>query len=139
MPNVSKISIALTQELAELVRQAVASGEYAADSEVIREALREWKVRRHLKQHEREELQRLWAEGLASGPGRLGGMRAIKQEARRRLASDAVSERNEDRWRGTISPLVPKRTWSKSGSISPATTPKLRIASSMKLNAPLSG
>lgn len=93
MANVSKISVALTRELAELVRQAVRTGEYASDSEVIREALREWKLRRYLRQHEREELQRMWAEGLASGPGRLGSMRTIKQEARRRLASAATSEK----------------------------------------------
>ena|SRR5271166_4378540 len=87
MANVSKMSIALTRKMAELVRQAVENGEYASDSEVVCEALREWKLRRHLRQHEREELQRMWAEGLASGPGRLGSMRAIKQEARRRLTS----------------------------------------------------
>jgi antitoxin ParD1/3/4 len=93
MANVSKISVALTPEMAELVRQAVESGEYASGSEVIREALREWKLRRNLRQHEREELQKMWAEGLASGPGRLGSMRAIKQEARRRLTADAPPDR----------------------------------------------
>jgi hypothetical protein len=60
--------------MAETVRQAVASGEHESDSEVIREALQEWKLCRQLRQHEREELQRMWAEGLASGPGRLGTM-----------------------------------------------------------------
>lgn len=85
MANVSKISIALTAEMAELVRQAVESGEYASGSEVIREALREWKLRRRLRQHEHEELRRLWQEGLESGPGRLGNVGAIKREARRRL------------------------------------------------------
>ena len=41
MPNVEKISIALTPEMVALVRDAVESGEYATCSEVIREALRE--------------------------------------------------------------------------------------------------
>ncbi len=40
MSNVSKISIALTAEMNTLVQAAVASGEYATSSEVIREALR---------------------------------------------------------------------------------------------------
>ncbi|MFO5475003.1 MAG: type II toxin-antitoxin system ParD family antitoxin, partial [Dolichospermum sp.] len=40
MPNVEKISIALTPEMAALVRDAVKSGEYASSSEIIREALR---------------------------------------------------------------------------------------------------
>jgi antitoxin ParD1/3/4 len=85
--KVSKVSAALTPELAELVQQAVASGDYASGSEVIREALREWKLRRTLKLHERDELRRLWAEGLASGPGRFDDFEAIKREARRRLAA----------------------------------------------------
>ena len=42
MPNVQKVSIALTSELAELVRAAVDSGDYASSSEVMREALRGW-------------------------------------------------------------------------------------------------
>jgi antitoxin ParD1/3/4 len=86
--KVSKVSVALTPEMTDLVQQAVASGEYASGSEVIREALREWKQRRALKLQEQDELRRLWAEGLASGPGRFGSIDDIKQEARRRLAAD---------------------------------------------------
>ncbi|MEC9264611.1 type II toxin-antitoxin system ParD family antitoxin [Pacificispira sp.] len=75
-----KISISLTDEHAQLVQDAVKSGDYASSSEVIREALREWKAR-HL-------LARLWDEGLASGPAeRDWSMRDIKAEARRRKAS----------------------------------------------------
>jgi antitoxin ParD1/3/4 len=84
MPNVAKLSIALTGELADLLAQAVASGDYASTSEVVREALREWKLRRSSRQLEREEIQRLWLEGLNSGPGRFDGMDAIKAEARRK-------------------------------------------------------
>ena len=84
MPNVEKLSIALTPEMAGLVRGVVESGEYATTSEVVREALREWKQRRTLEQRDIEELRRLWAEGLASGPGRFQDMDAIKAEARRR-------------------------------------------------------
>lgn len=85
MSNVAKISVALTTEMNELVQAAVASGEYATGSEVIHEALHDWKLRRALRQHERSELQHLWAEGLNSGPGQLGSMDEIKREARRRL------------------------------------------------------
>ena len=88
MSHVSKISVALTPEMVDLVNQAVESGEYATSSEVIREALREWKQRRNLPHHEREDLQRLWAEGIASGPGRFENMAAIKAEARRRLMEE---------------------------------------------------
>ena len=89
MSNVSKISVALTTEMNDLVQAAVASGEYATGSEVIGEALREWNLRRTLRQHEHADVQLLWAEGLNSGPGRLGSMDEIKREARRRLNAAA--------------------------------------------------
>jgi antitoxin ParD1/3/4 len=88
MSKISKISVALTPEMVTLVAQAVESGEYATSSEVIREALREWKQRRSLPPPEREHLQRLWAQGIASGPGRFESMAAIKAEARRRLMEE---------------------------------------------------
>ena len=56
---VEKLSISLTEEHARLVQDAVASGDYASSSEVIREALRDWRAKRLLGQ--------LWDEGLASG------------------------------------------------------------------------
>ena len=92
--NVCKVSVALTPEMAELVQQAVASGEYASGSEVIREALREWKMRRKLKLLEQEELRGLWAEGLASGRGRFGSIEAIKQKARRELQAGSSRRRS---------------------------------------------
>lgn len=86
MPNVEKMSIALTPELAAAVRAAVANGEYVSTSEVVRAALRDWQVRRALHQQAQEELRRVWWEGLASGPGHFADMSAIKAEARRRFA-----------------------------------------------------
>jgi antitoxin ParD1/3/4 len=41
MPNVEKMSIALTPEMADAVRAAVKNGEYVSHSEVVRDALRE--------------------------------------------------------------------------------------------------
>jgi antitoxin ParD1/3/4 len=69
MPNLEKISIALTPELAAAVRAAVASGEYVSSNEVVRAALRDWQLRRALHQKDLEELRRLWKEGTDSGPG----------------------------------------------------------------------
>lgn len=85
MANVEKVSVALTPEMLAVVREAVESGEYASSSEVMREALREWKRRRALERIEIEALRRLWQEGLESGPRRFDDMAAIKAEARRRL------------------------------------------------------
>jgi antitoxin ParD1/3/4 len=85
MPNVEKMSIALTPEMAAAVRAAVANGEYASSSEIIREALRDWQMRRALHQKELEALRHLWQEGRDSGPGIYAGMQEIKAEARRRF------------------------------------------------------
>ncbi len=89
MPNVEKVSIALTPEMAAVVRQAVESGEYASHSEIVREALRDWKLKRALQQQEIEELRRLWQEGLHSGLSRFAGMADLKAEARRRLEAQS--------------------------------------------------
>ena len=67
MSNIEKLSIALTAELAEAVRQAVQCGEYASTSEVIREALREWTRARDERTASIAYYRRLWEEGLASG------------------------------------------------------------------------
>jgi putative addiction module CopG family antidote len=45
MSKLEKLSISLTPELASLVRSAVTEGGYASTSEVIREALRDWKFK----------------------------------------------------------------------------------------------
>ena len=92
MAHVEKLSIALTTEMAAVVRQCVESGEYASSSEVIREALRDWKLKRSLQQNELAELRGLWQAGLASGPGRLADMNAIKAEARQRLLSQDAEQ-----------------------------------------------
>lgn len=82
MSNVEKLSVALTPEMAEMIRHAVNAGEYASSSEVIREALRDWKYKRHTRHAEVEALRNLWNEGIESGPGRFADGDAIRDEAR---------------------------------------------------------
>ncbi len=67
MANVEKVSVALTPEMAATMRQVVDAGEYASASEVMREALREWKTRRLHREQAVEELGRQWDTGIASG------------------------------------------------------------------------
>ncbi|MFM6037417.1 MAG: type II toxin-antitoxin system ParD family antitoxin [Sphaerospermopsis kisseleviana] len=92
MPNVEKISVALTPEMAALVRDAVKSGEYASSSEIIREALRDWKYKRLLQSQNLDEIHRLWQEGINSGAGKFADIEAIKLEARKRLSD--ISEKD---------------------------------------------
>ena len=88
MASVEKLSIALTHEMAEEVRTAVKSGAYASSSEVIREALRDWRRKRALQDQEIKELRKLWHEGLKSGGGQYNSLEDIKQAARKRLAEN---------------------------------------------------
>jgi antitoxin ParD1/3/4 len=67
MANVEKVSVALTPEMAATMRQLVATGEYASASEVMREALREWKLRRSQREQAVKALGRMWDAGIASG------------------------------------------------------------------------
>jgi len=85
MSNVEKISVALTPEMAAAVREAVARGEYVSSSEVVRDALQDWQLRRSMNEAALEELRALWQEGVDSGPGRFESMQDLRAEARRRL------------------------------------------------------
>lgn len=85
MASIEKISVALPTDMLELVKKAVASGDYATTSEVIREALREWKGRRETREESRAELRRLVREGLDSGGRYPPDTDAIKRQGRRLL------------------------------------------------------
>jgi antitoxin ParD1/3/4 len=64
MPAVEKISIALPSEMVANVRQAVETGEYASSSDVVRDALQEWTLKRNLRQQNLGELRKWWRQAL---------------------------------------------------------------------------
>lgn len=86
MAAVEKVSIALSPEMVAMLKGAVASGEYASASEVVREALREWNLRKPLREAEIERLRKAWREGVESGPSRSLDFQEIKRRGRERLA-----------------------------------------------------
>ncbi|MFY8039524.1 MAG: ribbon-helix-helix domain-containing protein [Bosea sp. (in: a-proteobacteria)] len=86
MANVEKVSIAVTSEQLAALRAAVDAGEYATTSEVVREALRDWQLKRALQQDNVRRLRQLWQDGLASGSAGEPDMAALRLEARARLA-----------------------------------------------------
>ena len=90
MANVEKISVALPPELVAMVREAVGSGEYASASEVIREALRDWRLRQSLREAELQRLRQAWKEGVDSGPSAIFDVDDIKQKARARFAAETT-------------------------------------------------
>ena len=52
MAELERLTITLTPELTETIKAAVSDGDYASGSEVIREALRDWKTKRAIRQEE---------------------------------------------------------------------------------------
>lgn len=55
--TVERLTITLTAEIAHAVKAAVSSGEYASSSEVIREALRDWRHKRAVQERLRADVQ----------------------------------------------------------------------------------
>ena len=69
MGNVEMLSVALTPDMVAEVRAAVEGGDYGSVSEVVRDALRDWRLRRKIETLEIEELRRQVQEGIGSVPG----------------------------------------------------------------------
>lgn len=82
------LKISLTPRQAARLQNAVESGAYASNSEVVRDALGLWEQREDMHQLEVERLKRAYREGLKSGPGRVVDPQALlaelKEERRRR-------------------------------------------------------
>jgi antitoxin ParD1/3/4 len=64
MNTMERITITLTPEMARTLRGAVEAGEYASSSEIIREALRDWRHKRALQAQELADLRAAVQEGL---------------------------------------------------------------------------
>jgi antitoxin ParD1/3/4 len=78
----TKLSISVTDVHARLIEDAVASGQYASASEVVRDAMRRWS--------DDARLVKLWDEGIASGrAAKQLSIDDIKAEARRRVKRSA--------------------------------------------------
>ena len=65
MAEIERMTITLPAEMAAAVRGAVEGGDYASSSEVVREALRDWKAKRALQLQELASLQADIDRGLA--------------------------------------------------------------------------
>ena len=78
MANVEKLSVAVTPEMASLMREVVEAGEYASTSEVVRDALRDWEYSRKQGDQAIQELRHVIQEGIDSGPS-VDGEQAMAQ------------------------------------------------------------
>jgi antitoxin ParD1/3/4 len=86
MPDVQKVSIALTGEQVCALKAAVETGEYATTSEIVREAIRDWQFKRELRHEDLNCLRQMWDEGKASGAASSADFDNARREARQRLA-----------------------------------------------------
>ncbi len=68
MANVKQLSIALTPDMAAEIRAAVQDGDYESVRGLVREALRDWRLRRKVETLEVDGLRRLVHEAIDSGP-----------------------------------------------------------------------
>ncbi|VVS99339.1 ribbon-helix-helix domain-containing protein [Erythrobacter sp. EC-HK427] len=88
MGKAEKISVSLNGELLAELHAAVASGDYNSTSEVIREALREWRKNRE-REAAIDEVRRLVAEADASGYRPYSGVDALISRKKAEAASKA--------------------------------------------------
>jgi antitoxin ParD1/3/4 len=64
MAEIERMTITLPSDMAAVVKGAVEGGDYASSSEVIREALRDWKMKRALQLQELASLKAEIDRGL---------------------------------------------------------------------------
>jgi uncharacterized protein YoaH (UPF0181 family) len=65
-------------------------------SEIVREAVRDWQLKRELRQEDLRRLRQLWDQGIASGTAGELSMRDLRQEARDRLEGAKKVSGNAD-------------------------------------------
>ena len=65
MSTIDRMTITMPAEMAAVVKGAVEGGDYASSSEVVREALRDWKAKWALRLHELAALKADIDTGLA--------------------------------------------------------------------------
>jgi antitoxin ParD1/3/4 len=68
MENVETFSVALPPDMAAEIRAAVEEGDYGSVSDVVQDALREWRLRRKAETLDIGELRRMVQDGIDSGP-----------------------------------------------------------------------
>lgn len=78
-------SIAISREQAELLREAVASGDFEDEEAALAEAFDFWRQMRS-SIGDATALRSLWDEGLASGPAKPFDFNELRMEARQTLA-----------------------------------------------------
>jgi antitoxin ParD1/3/4 len=85
MPDIQKVSVALTSEQLLSLKAAVEAGEYATTSEIVREAIRDWQFKREMRREDVRRLREAWDQGKASGAANPLDFEELRRDARQRL------------------------------------------------------
>ena len=94
MAGIERMTITLPSDMAAVIKGAVEGGDYASSSEVVREALRDWKMKRALQLQELASLKADIDQGLidlAGGRVREFDAARIIKRGRKLLASRSTS------------------------------------------------
>src|SRR5450631_4564130 len=94
MSTIERMTITMPADMAALVKAAVEAGDYASTSEVVRDALRQWKMRRAIQIQEIAALKSAIDKGLADvAAGRVKDFdkKKIVERGRKLLASRSFS------------------------------------------------
>jgi antitoxin ParD1/3/4 len=94
MADIERMTITLPSDMVAPVKGAVEGGDYASSSEVVREALRDWKMKRTLQLQELAALRADIDKGLADlAQGRVKDFDAARiiERGRKLLASRSPS------------------------------------------------
>ena len=92
--TIERLTVTMPADMAALIKDAVAGGGYASSSEVIREAMRDWKIKRALQLQEFANLQADLDKGLsdlAAGRTKDFDIKRIVRRGRKILASRSSS------------------------------------------------
>lgn len=82
MPKIERMTIVFPEPMASDIRAAVERGDYASTSEVVRDAVRLWRTRQEIQEHDLNLVREAWAKGKASGVAGPYDMEAILRGAR---------------------------------------------------------
>ncbi len=94
MANIERMTITLPADMAAIVKGAIDCGDYASASEVVREALRDWKTKRALQLQELAALKAEIDKGLTDlAEGRVADFDAARiiERGRKLLANRSRS------------------------------------------------
>ncbi len=68
MSAVERMTVTVPAEMASMLKTEVAKGDYASASEIVREALRDWEVKKEWRRRKLEALRGDIQQGIDSGP-----------------------------------------------------------------------